>query len=178
MVLPVTLLCGHTFEKKGIVEWSKNCGDDLLFRCPLCNKEFLKSELKDIKLNYTLIEIIDLKFSKYRKENMYKDEVNMDNEKTIFHKIQCEKRLNWLKILIVLIKIMRKNDSTFLVINQEKKLPFLINNKEKNKLLINKWIHEYYNNKELSIYVNNTMNIKGVELEKKKEAIILKIKNN
>ena len=61
MVYPVTLKCGHTFERNAIKKWlMKSCN------CPLCQKMCYFHEVDILENNFTLINIIDEFYGEYR----------------------------------------------------------------------------------------------------------------
>jgi hypothetical protein len=64
MLFPVTLDCGHTFEKEAILKWLKDKNDAT---CPVCLKKQFYHNVCRIENNINMIQLIDEFYGEYRK---------------------------------------------------------------------------------------------------------------
>src|SRR6188472_4327099 len=56
MVYPVTLTCGHTFNRRAILAWLKDKTDG---NCPVCKKKEYYHNVYIIENNVNMIQLID-----------------------------------------------------------------------------------------------------------------------
>ena len=63
---PVTLQCGHTFDKINLIEWFSN---NINKTCPTCRTTVASTETVNLKTNWTIKQLIENQLSNILKIN-------------------------------------------------------------------------------------------------------------
>ena len=159
-VNPITLKCGHTFERCNIYNMLLKKSSSTAFQCPLCNKQYYTYGLFNIAINVTLTKLIDIIEPGYRDKKMEEVKKQEDDLLKIFGD---NKILIWMEKLIQFLEYMKSTEMTCMNITNEEWLKFYSSEKIiLDKFLKIRGIYINVNNNLSKLVINNNMCIERI----------------
>lgn len=149
---PISLMCGHTFDKSTIIKWA-NENNTAVYNCPLCKNKYYKIDIETIKTNRIIMNLVEKMYpNKVKKEIIVVIKKNKEIDKLLEQ--QKEHIYRWIAMLDFILNKMRDNG----ICKKD------INNTENMNIKLKEWMEIYLSNSVIKQLVNRYMDSIDVKI--------------